>query len=439
MVAQLTFDEAWQALLDRRPQRMVPDLDRITLLSELLGRPDQAVPAIQVTGTNGKSSAAAAVTALLGALDLKVGTYTSPHLQHVCERIRLDGRPVSAERFAQRFTELAPYLAEVDERSNQPVTFFEALTALAFAEFADAPVDVGVYEVGMGGLWDATNLVDGQVAVLTPIDLDHRELGGRVEQVAREKAGIIKRGAIVVSAEQPPAVADIIAETAAERDARVVRLGRDVVVRDRRPAVGGQLVTVETVTTVLDDLFVPLHGAHQAANVACALAAVEGFLGFAGGLDDELLREAVAGVRVPGRLEVVGRGPTVAPVVLDGAHNPAGATTLAAALTEEFAHERRALVLGVLDDKDVDGIVSALAPLADHLVAIEPPSSRAAPAERVAKAAEGLVEDIRVAGGDVGAALEAASELVGHGDAVVVTGSLYTVGAAREALGLEPG
>lgn len=437
MIPAYSFHEAWSELLARKPERMVPDLDRITLLSELLGRPDQSVPAIQVTGTNGKTSAAAALTSLLGGLDLRVGTYTSPHLQTVRERIRVDGVPISEEAFAERYTELAPYLAEVDARSNQHVTFFEALTALAYAEFADAPVDVAVYEVGMGGRWDATNLVRGEVALLTPVHLDHPELGGRIEEVAREKAGIIKPGSVVISAQQPDEAAAVIDAAVAEQDAQLIRLGRDVRVTERHPAVGGQLITVDSVTTTLEELFVPLSGAHQADNVAAAIAAVEGFLGFAGGLDEELLREAVNAVRVPGRLEVVGRGTDRAPVVLDGAHNPAGAESLAQALQEEFAHRRRAVVLGVLDDKDVEAVVSALAPVADHLLAVEAPTPRTAPVERVAKAAEGLVADVRVAG-SVEEGIEQASALVGHGDAVLVTGSLYTVGAGRSALGLEP-
>ncbi len=437
MIPQFSFDEAWAALLERKPQRMVPDLDRITLLSELLGRPDQAVPAIQVTGTNGKTSAAAALTALLRALDLHVGTYTSPHLQTVRERIRLDGVPVSEARFAERFAEIAPYLVEVDARSQHHVTFFEALTALAYAEFADAPVDVAIHEVGMGGQWDATNLVRGETALITPIGLDHRELGDRVEEVAREKAGIIKPGAVVVSAAQSEPVAEVLAEAVAQQDARLIMLGRDVRVSDRRPAVGGQVVTIETVTTVLEDLVVPLHGKHQVDNVACALAAVEGFLGFAGGLDEDLLREAVASVRVPGRLEVVGRGAERAPVVLDGAHNPAGAATLATALHDEFAHRRRVVVAGVLDDKDVETVIARLSSVADALVAVQSPSPRGASPERIAKAAEGLVPEIVVAD-QVADGIEQASELTGHGDAVVVTGSLYTVGAARAVLGLEP-
>ena len=437
MLPAFSFDQAWADLLARKPQRMVPDLDRITLLSELLGRPDQAVPAIQVTGTNGKTSAAAVLTALLNGLDLRVGTYTSPHLQTVCERVRVDGAPLSEGGFAERYAELAPYLAEVDARSSQHVTFFEALTALAYAEFADAPVDIAAYEVGMGGQWDATNLVRGEVAVLTPVTLDHPELGDRIEEVAREKAGIIKPGAVVVSAPQPQAAAEVIAAVAAEQQAELVTLGQDVRVVQRHPAVGGQVITVESVTTTLQDLFVPLSGAHQADNVAAALAAVEGFLGFAGGLDEELLAEAVSSVRVPGRLEVVGRGSEQAPVVLDGAHNPAGAQSLAQALQEEFAHRRRVVMLGVLDDKDVEGLVSALAPVVHCLLAVEAPSPRTAAAERVAKAAEGLIDDVRIAG-NVEQGLQQASALVGHGDAVVVAGSLYTVGAGRAALDLDP-
>ncbi|HEY8341350.1 MAG TPA: folylpolyglutamate synthase/dihydrofolate synthase family protein [Egibacteraceae bacterium] len=438
------YDAVVRDLFARQPQRMVPDLDRITTLVELLGRPDQAFPAVQITGTNGKTTTAHMITALFGALGLNAGTYTSPHLQDVRERIRVAGEPISREEVIAGLEYLQPFLAEVDARHPDTVTFFEVLTALSYVHFADAPVDVGVYEVGLGGLWDATNLVRGEVAVINGVDLDHPELGDGVGQVAVEKAGIIKDGATVVSAPQPPEAEAVIERVTAEHGGRLVVAGRDFGVLDRTMAVGGQVLHLRGVTGDVEDVYLPLHGAHQAANAALALAAVEGFLGFSGGIDPDVIRTGFAAVRSPGRLEVVRRGGAsdeeegLAPVILDGAHNPAGARALALALQEEFIHRHRVFVLGVLGDKDVEAMVEALLPVADHVVVTEPPSGRAAPADRLEKA-------VRLAGGgsvevapDVATALEAASGLATPEDAVVVTGSLYTVGAAREALGLEP-
>lgn len=450
------YDDVVRRLFARQPQRMVPDLDRITTLVELLGRPDQAFPAVQITGTNGKTTTAHMISALFGALGLNAGTYTSPHLQDVRERIRVAGEPISRDAVVAGLEYLQPFLAEVDERHPDAVTFFEVLTALSYVHFADAPVDVGVYEVGLGGLWDATNLVRGEVAVINGVDLDHPELGSHVGQVAVEKAGIIKDGANVVSAAQDPDAAEVIARSAAEHGGRLVVAGRDFGVEERVLAVGGQYLHLRGVTDDFEEVYLPLHGAHQAANAALALAAVEAFLGFSGGIDPDVVRTGFAAVRSPGRLEVVRRGGAgdapggrrgaqdphsergLAPVVLDGAHNPAGARALATALQEEFVHRHRVVVLGVLGDKDVEAMVEALLPVADHLVVTEPPSGRAAPSDRLDKA-------VRLAGGpsvevapDVATALELASGLATSEDAVVVTGSLYTVGAAREALGLEP-
>jgi dihydrofolate synthase / folylpolyglutamate synthase len=429
--------DAVEALFARQPNRMLPGLERITLLAELMGRPDQAYPAVQVTGTNGKTTTATMVSCLLGALGLTAGTYTSPHLQDVRERIRVATELISQEQMAERLEELAPYLAEADARTGDRVSFFEALTALAFLHFADAPVDVGVFEVGMGGTWDATNLVRGEVAVLTAIGLDHPELGSSVTEVAGEKSGIVKDGAVVVSAEQDPAALDVIREAAARHEAQLVVAGHDFAVVDRRLAVGGQELDLRGVTGEVTEVFLPLLGAHQAANAACALAAVEGFLGFAGGLDPAVVRRGFAAVRAPGRLETVAGGHDRAAVVLDGAHNPGGALALARALRSEFAFERRILVLGVLGDKDVEAIAAAVAPVADHVVVTEPPSSRAAPSDRVAKAIRETGASVEVADG-VEEALAQALGLARPGDGVVVTGSLYTVGAARTVLGLEP-
>jgi dihydrofolate synthase/folylpolyglutamate synthase len=435
------YADAVARLFARQPTRMVPDLDRIATLLELLGRPDRAYPAIQVTGTNGKTSTTHMVACLLGALGLTAGGYTSPHLQDVRERVRVATEPISHGALVAGLAYLDPFLDEVDARHPDPATFFEVLTALAITHFADAPVDVGIFEVGMGGAWDATNLVRGEVAAVGRVALDHPELGTSVEEVAEEKAGIIKDGAVVVSAAQEASVEAIIARATAAHGGQLVVAGRDFDITGRVPAVGGQQLALRGVTGPVDEVYLPLHGAHQARNAVVALAVVEGFLGFAGGLDGDVVRRGFAAVRSPGRLEVVRRGGAsgkgAAPVVLDGAHNPAGMAALAAALTEEFAHRHRIVVLGVLGDKDVEAMLAALADVVSHVVVPPVPSPRSAEPERVAAAAAAMGLSAEVAE-DIAGALELASGLAKAEDAVVVTGSLYTVGAARTVLGLEP-
>ena len=430
------YSAAIARLFERQPNRMVPDLERIRALSDLLGHPQQSYPVIHVTGTNGKTTTTAMISALLGALGLSAGSYTSPHLQDVRERIRVAGEPVTRDAISAGLDYLDPFLATVDAAHPEPVTFFEILTALAFVHFADAPVDVGVIEVGMGGRWDATNVADGQVAVLTDISLDHPELGSGLANVAGEKSGIIKPGATVVSAAQPDEATAVIAAAAAEVGASLVVAGRDFGVVERRTAVGGQHLHLTGVTGEVTDVYLPLHGLHQAANAAYALTAVEAFLGFAGGIDPDVIREGFAAVRSPGRLEVI-RADDGPPVILDGAHNPSGARSLAIALANEFAFRHRVFVLGVLADKDLDAMVAELTPVADHVVVTSPPSDRGAPAEQLEKVVRAAGVSVETAS-SVEEALERARGLAADADAVVVTGSLYTVGAARDALGLDP-
>lgn len=433
------YDAAVAGLFARQPTRMVPDLDRIRTLCQLLGQPEQAYPAIQLTGTNGKTTTAHMIVCLLGALGLKAGAYTSPHLQDVRERIRVGPEPVSREEVVEGLEYLEPFVAEVDSRYPDPVTFFEVLTALAYTHFADKPIDVAIFEVGMGGRWDATNLARGETAVVGPIGLDHVELGSTVEEVAGEKSGVFKENAVVVSAEQEPGVARVLQRAAEDVGGSMVTAGHDFSVTSRALAVGGQYLDLRGVTVDVEGVYVPLHGAHQATNAACALAAVEGFFGFAGGLDADVIRTGFSAVRSPGRIEVV-RREGASTVVLDGAHNPTGARSLVTALREEFAFRNRVLVLGMLSDKDVEGVVAELAPVSDHVVVTAPPDGRssAAPAERLEKAlrATGLTTVETAA--DVESAIELASGLTEEEDAVVVTGSLSTVGVARTALGLEP-
>ncbi|MPZ72151.1 MAG: dihydrofolate synthase [Nitriliruptorales bacterium] len=430
------FRAAIRQLFARQPNRMVPDLDRIRALADLLGHPEQAYPAIHVTGTNVKTTTAGMVSALLGSLGLSAGTYTSPHLQDVRERIRVAGEPVDRGAMASGLAYLEPFVERVDREHPDPVTFFEVLTAAAFVHFADAPVDVAVVEVGMGGRWDATNIIDGQVAVLTDISLDHGELGTRLEAVADEKSGIIKPDATVVSAAQPDEAMSVVEAAARAAGGRLVVAGRDFGIMDRTAGVGGQQLQLRGVTGDVGDIFLPLHGLHQAANAAYALVAVEAFLGFAGGIDPDVIREGFAAVRSPGRLEVV-RFEGEAPVILDGAHNPAGMRSLAIAMANEFAFRHRVVVLGILGDKDIEAMVAELQPVADHVVVTQPPTERAAPADQLEKVVLASGMSVETAP-TVEEALERARGVASNLDAVVVTGSLYTVGAARDALGLEP-
>ena len=436
------YGRALDALAARGPGRMVPDLARITELTALLGDPQRAYRSVHVTGTNGKGSTVRIVSALLEAIGLRTGTYVSPHLHDVRERIMVGLRPIAPEVFAEVHAEVDALARLMDARAVErdgdaahPVTFFELMTAMAFAHLADEAVDVGVIEVGLGGRWDATNVMDADVAVIGEVDLDHSMLGDTPEQVAGEKVGIIKPGSHVVSAAQRPGVADIVARAASEAGATPVIVGRDLVLLGREPVAGGQRVTVEVRGRRIDDLLLPLRGEHQARNLLLALGAVEGLLGpsFAA-VDDDVLRAGVAAARVPGRLEVVREAPTV---VVDAAHNPHAARALAAALRESFRFRDVILVIGCLDDKDVEGIVAAFDEVASHVVVTVPPSERAAGVERMRAAAEAVFAPRGVhveAADDVAHALELAMSITGPADAVLVTGSITTVGAAREHL-----
>ncbi len=426
------------ALAARHPHVMIPDLARMTDLMDLLGSPQRAYPAIHLTGTNGKTSTARMTDALLRAHGLRTGRYTSPHLQGFTERICLDGAPITAERLGQLWDEVAPYIHLVDDRHPEALTFFEVGTALAFAAFADAPVDVAVVEVGLGGTWDATNVLDAQIAVIGTVDLDHTDLlGDDVGAIAAEKAGIVHGGATVVSAAQSPEAARAILARVAQTGSRLIAEGVGAQVLDRRLAVGGQLLVLQTPAATYEDVLLPLHGAHQGRNALLALCAVEAFLG-GRPLDSGVVREGFANADSPGRLEVIRTSPTV---LLDGAHNPAGARALAAALDEAFDFRRLVAVVGVLADKDTVGLLEAISPHLDHLVATEPDSARALPAEDLAAIGRDMLDpdDVSLASSladalDLAFALaDEDGEFVG-GVGVLVTGSLVTVGQARALL-----
>ena len=433
-------------LATRWPEsRIEPSLDRIAHLMDLLGSPQRSYPVIHITGTNGKSSTARLTESLLRATGLRTGLLTSPHLHSVRERVVVDGVPVDEATFVQAYDDIAPFLALADARSvadgGPRLSFFEVLTALAFACFADAPVDAAVVEVGMGGRWDATNVADGAVAVVTPIGLDHTDyLGPTIVDIAREKAGIIKAGATAVLAEQTLEAAEVLLERCVEVGASVAREGVEYGVVDRALAVGGQAMNLRTPSAQYDDVLLPLHGAHQAANAATALMAVEALLSGGGALDGDVVEHAFATVTVPGRLEVVRRSPTV---VVDAAHNPHGAAVLAAAMDEAFDFSHVVAVVGVMADKDAHGILDALDRSVDDVVVTASSSPRAMPVDDLAAIAVALLGEERVVvEPDVAAALDRAIGLAddadartGGGSGVLVTGSVVTAADARVLLG----
>ncbi|MFJ2569872.1 bifunctional folylpolyglutamate synthase/dihydrofolate synthase [Streptomyces halstedii] len=423
--------------------KLEPSVTRIAALMDVLGEPQRAYPSIHITGTNGKTSTARMIEALLGALDLRTGRYTSPHVQSITERISLDGAPITAERFIETYEDVKPYVEMVDAQQPYRLSFFEVMTGMAYAAFADAPVDVAVVEVGMGGTWDATNVIDGSVAVVTPIALDHTDrLGSTPAEIAGEKSGVIRQGATVILAQQPVDAAQVMLKKAVEVDATVAREGMEFGVVSREIAVGGQLLTLRGLGGEYDTVFLPLYGAHQAHNAAVALAAVEAFFGIgaeqARGLDIEAVRKAFASVLSPGRLEVVRSSPTV---VLDAAHNPAGARAAAEGVSEAFSFSRLIGVVGASDGKDVRGLLEAFEPVFAEVVVTQNSSGRAMDADALAAVAVEVFGQDRVqVEPRLDDALEAAITLAEEeaeyaGAGVLVTGSVITVGEARLLLG----
>ncbi|MGH2731415.1 MAG: bifunctional folylpolyglutamate synthase/dihydrofolate synthase [Actinomycetota bacterium] len=419
-----------------------PDLSRIEALVDLLAHPERSYPTIHVAGTNGKSSTARMIGAILAAHGLVAGVYTSPHLQSVRERfltagllregargVRVAQDRISPDEFAATFAYLLPFVGMVEARQEEAVTHFELSTALAFEWLADKAVQVGVFEAGLGGTWDATNVIEAQVAVITPIALDHTSfLGHTFGEQAREKAGILKQGGRAVSAPQEPEVLEELQRAAGVLRAPLVLAGRDFRLVSDRLAHRGRLISIEGCRGSYVDLFLPLHGSYQASNAAVAVAACEQFLERS--LDEEALRVGLAAVESPGRLEVVGRNPLV---VLDGAHNPAAAAVLGPALVETFGERRRIFVVSVFEDKDQEGILEQLMPHASKLVFTASSSPRAAPPERLAALAtlRGVPCEIIPS---LGAALDAAISGARPEDLVVITGSLFAVGEARDRL-----
>jgi dihydrofolate synthase/folylpolyglutamate synthase len=428
-------DAVYEALLQRQGERWVqPRVERTRRVLELLDDPQKTYRVVHVTGTNGKTSTSRMIESLVRAHGLRTGLFTSPHLERFTERIMVDGEPIDDAAIADAWDEISPFVdivdAELASKDDAPLTFFELLTVLAFVAFADAPIDVLVLEVGMGGSWDSTNTADGDVAVFAPIDLDHADrLGDTIGEIAAVKAGIIKDGAAVVSARQDAAAEATLREAAARHGATIAFEGEDFALAAQRLAVGGQQITVRGLAGTYEDEYLPLYGAHQGFNAALAIAAVESLVG--GGrqrIAGDVLAEGLGGVTSPGRLQLVGASPTV---LVDAAHNPHGARALVTALRESFDFDEWGVVLGVLSDKDAAGIVAEIAPGAAHVFATAPDSERAEDADAIADLAE--AHDLRVSvHPDLADAAEAARAWAAASDrrAVVIAGSVVLAGEA---------
>ncbi|MFN2518915.1 MAG: folylpolyglutamate synthase/dihydrofolate synthase family protein [Jatrophihabitantaceae bacterium] len=424
--------------------RLEPTRERIEALLDVLGHPQRSYRAIHLTGTNGKTSTARMIDELLRAFGVRTGRFTSPHLSDVTERIAVDGVPIDARTFVEGYREIAPYIDMIDAKFDIKLSFFEVMVALAYAVFADTPIDVAVVEVGLGGEWDATNAIDAEIAVVTPVDLDHTQyLGETVDAIAAEKAGIIKAGATAILSAQSAQAAAQLLRRAVAVEASMVREGVEFGVVERRVAVGGQVVTWQGLGGRYDEIFLPLHGSHQAQNAACALAAVETFFGIgeqSGPLDIDLVRAAFAGVRSPGRLEAVQSAPTI---LLDAAHNPHGMAASVAAIAEAFDFRRLVAVIGVLGDKDVHGMLGVLEPAVDEIVVTQTSSPRAMKADELAAHAVAAFGPQRVTvEAHLNDALQTAVRLAEEtadgvlaGVGVLVTGSVVTAGEARVLLG----
>ncbi|MBK4149118.1 bifunctional tetrahydrofolate synthase/dihydrofolate synthase [Corynebacterium macginleyi] len=448
--------EVEEELNQRWPETKIePTLERIEMLMDLLGHPEQSFDVIHIAGTNGKSSTARMVDSLLRSFHRRVGLFTSPHLQRVTERIGIDGQPIHPRDYVSLWHEIKPYVEMVDAHSEVPMSKFEVLVGLSYAAFADAPVDVAVVEVGLGGLWDATNVVNADVSVITPVGLDHMEyLGSDIREIAGEKAGIIKRRAdaedpltpnenIAIIAEQAPEAMQVILQRAVDMDAGVARSGVEFAAVESRIAVGGQQVNIRGLGGMYQDIFLPLHGEHQAKNAAVALAAVEAFFGASSGhsLDIASVRTGFAKTISPGRLERVRTSPTT---FIDAAHNPHGAKALGAALDRDFDFARLIGVVSVFGDKDAQGILIALEPYLSEVVISQNSSPRAIDAYELAETARDIFGEERVyVADDLPSAYAQAVELaeeseVQSGSGIVITGSVVTAGEARAMFGKEP-
>jgi dihydrofolate synthase/folylpolyglutamate synthase len=432
---QARVDAIEEALLARWPEtRIAPTLERISALMDILGSPQLTYPTIHVAGTNGKTSTTRMIDSLLFATGMRTGRFTSPHLESYLERIAINGQSIDPKELIFAYNDIAAYLDLMDEKFDNPISFFEAITALAFVAFAEHPIDVGVIEVGMGGTWDATNVIDADVSVVMPIDLDHMEyLGNTLTEIASTKAGVIKEGGFVVLAQQNPEAAVELLRRAAEVGADIAREGIEYELLSRVVAIGGQLISVKGINDTYEDIFIPLHGKHQALNAASALVAVEAFFGDQP-LDIESVRAGFAAVTSPGRCEIVHRDPTV---ILDAAHNPHGARALAETIESEFTFDEVIGVVAIFGDKDATGVLKELEPILNSVIVTQSSSPRAMPVTELEKIAVSIFGKDRVFPvAFLDAALDRAVEkarrpLSDESVGVVVAGSVVTVGESR--------
>lgn len=435
---QARVDAIEQALLARWPEtRIEPTLERIAALVDMLGSPQLTYPTIHIGGTNGKTTTSRMIDSLLFEMGLRTGRFTSPHLESFLERIAINGQPIEAKEIIFSYNDIAAYLDLMDSQHKHPISFFEAITALAFAAFAEHPIDVGVIEVGMGGLWDATNVVDADVSVIMPIGLDHTEyLGETLAEIANTKAGIIKEGGFVVLAQQEPECAVELLKQAASVGADVAREGIEYSILSRSIAVGGQLLAIQGIKEIYTDIFIPLHGKHQASNAAAALVAVEAFFGDQD-LDIDAVRAGFANVTSPGRCEVVHRDPTV---ILDAAHNPHGAAAIAETIQSEFTFDEVIGIFAAMGDKDVRGILLELEQVMDSIIV----TSNSSPRAMDVSVLEGLAAEIfgvdrTFSAPTVTQAIDKALKdcvrpLSEDTIGILLTGSVVTVGEARSIL-----
>jgi dihydrofolate synthase/folylpolyglutamate synthase len=432
---KIRIDAIEAALLARWPEtRIAPTLERIAALTDILGSPQLTYPTIHVGGTNGKTSTSRMIDSLLFEMGLRTGRFTSPHLESYLERISINGQPINAAELIFSYNDISPYLDLMDSKFENPISFFEAITALAFAAFAEHPIDVGVIEVGMGGEWDATNVVQAGVSVITPIGFDHMEyLGNTLTEIAKTKSGILKPGGFGVLAQQEPEAAIELLRKAAEVGIEVAREGVEYSLASRAVAVGGQLISISGLNESFEDIFLPLHGKHQAANAATALVAVEAFFGDTA-LDHDAVRAGFAAATSPGRCEVVHRDPTI---LLDAAHNPHGAKALAETIQSEFTFDEVIGVVASFGDKDVRGILLALEPIMNEIIVTTNSSPRAMKLSELEELASEIFGKDRVTAIEsLSAAIDQAIKdakrpLSDDSVGVLITGSVITVGESR--------
>jgi len=435
---QARIDAIEKALLARWPEnRIAPSLERISALVDMLGSPQLTYPTIHIGGTNGKTTTSRMIDSLLFEMGLRTGRFTSPHLESYLERICINGQPIDAKEMIFSFNDISPYLDLMDTKFDNPISFFEAITALAFAAFAEHPIDVGVIEVGMGGEWDATNVVDADVSVIMPIGLDHMEyLGNTISEIATTKAGIIKEQGFVVLAQQEPEAAVELLRRAAEVGADIAREGLEYSIDSRAIAVGGQLISITGLRGHYDEIFLPLHGKHQASNAAAALIAVEAFFGEQD-LDIDAVRAGFANVTSPGRCEIIHRDPTI---ILDAAHNPHGAKAIAETLQSEFSFDEVTGIVALMADKDALGILQALEPVMNQVIVTCNSAERSmSVADLTALANQVFGADRVFAQPTLADAIEKAIKdsvrpLSDESLAILITGSVVTVGEARTAV-----